>query len=62
MFFIKLININYGFEGLDDVVYLVENYINTISAVSLALASTVIINFIITFVFIIAALYYVKDF
>ena len=61
VFLMGLINVNYGFAGLDGAVHLAEDCSNAASAIPLALASAVGIGFTTTFVFIVAALYCVKD-
>lgn len=62
VFLMGLINVNYGFGGLDGAVHLAEDCTNAASAVPLALASAVAIGFSTTFVFVVATLYCVKDF
>ncbi|KAL8747277.1 MAG: hypothetical protein Q9190_000821 [Brigantiaea leucoxantha] len=61
VFLMGLINVNYGFAGLDGAVHLAEDCSNAASAIPLALASAVGIGFTTTLVFIVAALYCVKD-
>lgn len=62
VFLMGLINVNYGFAGLDGAVHLAEDCTNAASAVPLALITAVAIGFATTFVFVVAALYCVKDF
>ncbi|KAL2045562.1 hypothetical protein N7G274_001990 [Stereocaulon virgatum] len=62
VFFMDLISVNHGFGGLDGAIHLAEDATNAASAVPVALVFAVAVGFATTFVFMIAALYYVKDF
>lgn len=62
VFFTGLINLNYGFAGLDGAIHLAEDCSRAEGAVPWALVSAVLISFVTTFVFIVAALYCIKDF
>ena len=62
VFFIGLININYGFGGLDGAVHLAEDSMDSSNAIPFALVAAVAVGFVTTFTFVVVALYCVKDF
>ncbi|KAI9697517.1 MAG: hypothetical protein M1820_007783 [Bogoriella megaspora] len=61
-FLTGLININYGFAGLDGAVHLADECLNPATAVPWALVSAILASFATATVFMIAMLYCIQDF
>ncbi|MCJ1246988.1 hypothetical protein MMC30_004199 [Trapelia coarctata] len=61
-FLTGLINLNYGFAGLDGAIHLTDECLNAATAVPWALVSAIFASFVTAMVFMIATLYCVNDF
>ena len=60
-FMTGLVNINFGFAGLDGAIHLAEESIDPTRTVPSALLSAVLMNFVTTFSFLVATFYCVAD-
>ena len=62
VFFTGLINLNYGFAGMDGAVHLAEECLNAATAVPWALVSAILASFATSMIFLVAMVYCVRDF
>ena len=62
VFFTGLINLNYGFAGMDGAVHLAEECLKAATAVPWALVSAILASFATSMIFLVAMLYCIQDF
>ena len=60
-FMTRLVNVNFGFAGLDGAVHLAEECADPTRTVPLAIMSAVVMKFLTTFLFFVATFYCVAD-
>ena len=61
-FLIGLINVNYGFAGLDGAVHLADECLNAATTVPWALLCAIVSSFVTTMIFMTVMLYCINDF